>query len=67
MSGPDSILDPVARRLCCTESYPSVRGSAQLQLGSAQLDSTRLAAGDVAGGSHFAAVSDDWMLKWHAD
>jgi hypothetical protein len=30
ISGPDSISDPVARRLCCTESYPSARGSAKL-------------------------------------
>jgi hypothetical protein len=30
MNDPDSISDPVARRLCCTESYPSTRGSARL-------------------------------------
>jgi hypothetical protein len=30
MSGPDLISDPVARRLCCTESFPSARGSAWL-------------------------------------
>jgi hypothetical protein len=28
MNGPDSISDPVARRLRCTESYPLARGSA---------------------------------------
>jgi len=42
MNGPDSISDPVARRLCCTESYPLARGSARLQLGSAQLGSMPL-------------------------
>jgi len=42
MNGPDSISDPVAHRLCCTESYPSARGSARLQNGSAQLGSTWL-------------------------
>jgi hypothetical protein len=57
MNGPDSISDPVARRLRCTESSPSARGSAQLNL--AQLNSARLAAGDVAGGSHNAYVSAD--------
>jgi len=36
MNGPDSISDPVARRLCCTESYPSARGSATKRLGSAR-------------------------------
>jgi hypothetical protein len=41
MNGPDSILDPVAHRLCCTESYPSARGSARLQNGSAQRGSAR--------------------------
>jgi len=39
MNGPDSILDPVAHRLCCTESYPSARGSARLN--SARLGSAR--------------------------
>jgi len=42
MNGPDSISDPVAHRLCCTESYPSARGSARLHNGSAQLSSTWL-------------------------
>jgi len=32
MNGPDSISDPVARRLCCTESYLSARGSARLDV-----------------------------------
>jgi len=44
MNGPDSISDPVARRLRCTESSPSTRGSAQLnlaQLNLAQLNSAR--------------------------
>jgi hypothetical protein len=36
MNGPDSISDPVAHRLCCTESYPLARGSAWLQNGSAR-------------------------------
>jgi hypothetical protein len=70
MNGPDSISDPVARRLCCTESYPSARGSARLKNGSAQLGLARLAADDVAGGSHCADVSADWsmmwLLTWHA-
>jgi hypothetical protein len=30
MNGPYSISDPVARRLCCTKSYPSARSSARL-------------------------------------
>jgi hypothetical protein len=41
MNGPDSISDPVAHRLCSTESYPSSRGSARLQNGSSQLGSAR--------------------------
>ena len=36
MNGPDSISNPVAHRLCCTESYPSARGSARLHNGSAR-------------------------------
>jgi len=42
MNDPDSISDPVARRLRCTESYPSARGSARLQHSSAQLGSAQL-------------------------
>jgi hypothetical protein len=42
MNGPDSISDPVARRLYCTESYSLARGSARLQLGSAQLGAMAL-------------------------
>jgi hypothetical protein len=54
MNGLDSISDPVARRLRCTESYPSASGSAPTRL-----DSTRLGSRDD--------VSDDWPLTWHAD
>ena len=54
MNGLDSISDPVARRLRCTESYPSASGSAPTRLGS-----TRLGSRDD--------VSDDWPLTWHAD
>jgi len=32
MNGPDSISDPVARRLRCIESSPSARGSARLTM-----------------------------------
>jgi hypothetical protein len=39
MTGPDSISDPVARRISYTESFPSARGSAQTRLGSTQLSS----------------------------
>jgi hypothetical protein len=35
MNGPDSISDPVARRISYTGSCPSARGSARLQFGSA--------------------------------
>ena len=66
MNDPDSISDPVAHRLCCTESYPSARGSASQQLGSTRLDLARLAADDVAGGFHCADVAADWALTWHA-
>jgi len=62
MSGPDSISDPVARRISYTGSCPSARGSARLNNGSA-----RLATGDVAGGPPFDDVSADWSLTWHAD
>jgi hypothetical protein len=56
-------LDPVPRlaaRLC----------SASKRLGSTRLDLARLAADDVAGGSHCDDVSADWsmiwLLTWHA-
>ena len=62
MNGPDSISDPVARRLRCTESYPLARGSARLLFGSARLGSVRLESGDVAGGSHVGDVAVDWTL-----
>jgi len=46
------------------------RLAARLGSASKQLGSTRLAADDVAGGSHFADVSADWsmmcLLTWHA-
>jgi hypothetical protein len=60
MNGQDSLSDPVARRIRYTESYPSARGSARL--GSARRESD-----DVAGGSHYVDVSDDWTLTWHAN
>jgi hypothetical protein len=64
MNGPDSILDPVARRLRCTESSPSAHGSAQLT----RLNSTRRgAAGEVAGGTHYDDVPDDCTMTWLAD
>jgi hypothetical protein len=53
MNGPDSISDPVARRLCCTESYPSAR----LQNGSAR-------GSHVADVS--ADWSMMWLMTWHA-
>jgi hypothetical protein len=62
MNGPDSISDPVAHRLCSTESYPSARGSARLGFKMARLNSARLAADDMAGGTHSDDVSDDWTL-----
>jgi len=54
MNGPDSISDPVARRLRYTKSYPSARGLARLGSNTARLNSARL-------------VSDDWTLTWHAN
>jgi hypothetical protein len=65
INGPDSISDPFARRLRCIESYPSAwrLGSAPK---TARFNSARLAADDVAGGSHCADVSNDWTLTWHA-
>jgi hypothetical protein len=65
MNGPDSISDPVARRLRCIESSPSARGSARLTM--ARLNSAQLAADDVAGGSPCADVSVDWLLTVHDD
>jgi len=58
MNDPDSILDPVARRISYTGSCPSARSSAQL--GSVHAD-------DVAGGSHCANVLADWTMTWHAN
>jgi hypothetical protein len=34
---------------------------------SARLNSSRLAADDVVGGPHYADVSADWSLTWHAN
>jgi len=45
MNGPDSISDPVARRISYIGSYPSASGS------------SRLAVDDVEGGSHYDDVS----------
>jgi hypothetical protein len=59
MSGPDSISDLISHRISYTESYPSARGSARL-------NSARLVADDMTGGSLCADVSDDWALTWHA-
>jgi hypothetical protein len=53
MNDPDSILDPVARRISYTRSCPSARSSTQL--GSVHAD-------DVAGGSHCAYVLADWTM-----
>jgi hypothetical protein len=64
MSGSDSISNPVARRISYTGSYPSARGSAPTRLGS---NSAWLMTDDVAGGSHYADVSADWSLTWHAN
>jgi hypothetical protein len=65
MHGSDSISDPVARRIGYTGSCPSARSSAPIRLGVA-----RLAADDVAGGSHVVDVSADrsmtWLMTWHA-
>jgi len=70
MNGPDSISDPVARKISHTGSYPSARGSTPTWLGSA-----RLAADDVADRSHCATVSADMACQlaywrhedaWHA-
>jgi hypothetical protein len=63
MSGPDSISDPVARRLCCTESYPSARGSARLQNGSAQLGLAWLGRGWWCG----RWVPLCWRVYWQVD
>jgi hypothetical protein len=66
MSGSDSISNPVARRINYTGSYPPARGSAPL--GSAPLSSAQLIYhNDVSGGSHYANVSTDWSLTWHAN
>jgi hypothetical protein len=69
INGPDSISDPVARRIRYTRSYPSAHGSAPAWLGSTRLGATQLALAtdDEAGGSHYADVPVDWMLTWHAD
>jgi hypothetical protein len=72
MNGPDSISDPVARRLRYTKSYPSARGLARLgsnttRLNSARRGAARLESDGVAGGSHYADLSDDWTLTWHAN
>ena len=56
MNGTDSISDPVARRLRCTESYPSARSSAQLNL--ARLNSAR-------GWWHGRWVPLCWRVSWH--
>ena len=60
MSGPNSISDPVARRISYTESYHS----APNQLSSIQLGS-RLMTWYV--GPMGDDVSADWPLTWHVD
>jgi len=60
MSGLDSILNPVACRISYTGSYPSARSSAPTRLGS---NSARLAADDMACGSHFADMSADMACQ----
>jgi hypothetical protein len=42
-------------------------GSAPTQLGSTRLGAAQLESDDVAGGSHYADVSVDWSLTWHAN
>jgi len=60
MNGPDSISDPVARRLHCTESYPSARSSAQLNL--ARLNSTRLSSARGWWRGRWAPLC--WRVSW---
>jgi len=43
------------------------RLAAQLGSNSARLNSARLAAGDVTGGTHNDDVAADWTLTWHAN
>jgi len=65
MNGLDSISDPVARRLCCTESFPSARlqhGSAQL--GAARL-SSRLVTWQVGPTMLMCLLTGRWCVCWH--
>jgi hypothetical protein len=66
MNDPDSISDPVVRRISYTGSYPSTCGSTP-----ARLFLARLAVDDEAGESHYDDVSltGHWhgMLTVHAD
>jgi hypothetical protein len=72
MNGPDSISDPVARRLRCTESSPLARGSAWLQNSSAQLGSaqlgSRLMTWQVGPTVLTCQLTGRWhgMPTWHA-
>jgi len=60
MNCPDSISDPVARRLCCTESYPSAR----LQNSSAWLGS-RLMMWQVDPTLLTCLLTGRWRGWWH--
>ena len=62
MNGTDSISDPVARRLRCTESYPSARSSAQLNL--ARLNSAQLGSRLVTW--QVGPIMLTCQLTWHA-
>ena len=67
MNGPDSISDPVARRLRYTKSYPSARGlarlgSAWLQHSSAQLSSARRGSARVWWRGRWVPLC--WLVRW---
>jgi len=66
MSGPDSISDPVARRISYTGSFPSAHGSARLN--SARLGS-RLVTWQVGPNVLMCQLTGRWygMLIMHAD
>jgi len=63
MNGPDSISDPVARRLCCTKSYPSAHDSAQLNL--ARLNSAQLGSWLVTWQVGPTVLTCQLTGRWH--
>ncbi|KAI5596257.1 hypothetical protein BDE02_03G194400, partial [Populus trichocarpa] len=66
MNGPNSISDPVARRISYTGSCPSARGLARLQNGSAQLGS-HMVTWQMEDSSSFyklTAISTRWAMAW---